>query len=115
MRNALMGLVALLALATCGWTVYRQVQTPPVSVTIGEEPEDVTYLCTETGEVTRGEWQPMPAVNPKTGRRTLVQGLYCSQCQSWYPAPPAEMANQSPRGPTCPKDGSSLTVEEPFE
>ncbi len=115
MRNVMIGLMALVAFATCGWTVYRQVQPPLVSVTIGEDPEEITYLCTETGEVSVGEWQPMPALNPKTGRKTLVQALYCSQCRAWYPAPPPEMAQQSPRGPACPKDGSSLTVEEPFE
>ncbi len=115
MRNLLIALFALIALATGGWTVYRQVQAPPTSVTIGEEPEEITYVCTETGDVSRGEWQPTPALNSRTGRKTLMQGLYCSQCRKWYPAPPPEMVNQQPRGPACPKDGSALTVEEPVD
>ena len=115
MRNVFVGLFLIAAIATGGWTVYRQVRTPPTSVVIGEEPEDITYICTETGDVSHGEWQVMPALNPKTGRKTLVQALYCSKCRNWYPAPPPEMVRQSPRGPTCPKDGSTLSVEEPFE
>lgn len=115
MKNVMIGLLALIALATSGWTVYRQFQKPSVSVTVGEDPDDITYICTESGDLTRGEWQPTPALSLKTGRKTLMQALYCAKCRSWYPAPPAEMAQQSPRGPACPKDGSSLTVEEPVE
>lgn len=115
MPKILIGLILVAAIATCGWTVYRQVQPTAVSVTIGEEPEEITFVCTETGEVSHGEWAPTPAMNPKTGRRTLMQGLYCSQCRKWYPAPPPEMAERSPRGPACPHDGSTLTVEEPVD
>lgn len=114
MRNIFVGLFVLIACATGGWTVYRQFQAVPVSLTLGEEPEDITYICTETHEVTRGEWQTMPALNSKTGRRTLVQALYCPQCGKWYPAPPPEMAQQSPRGPSCPNDGGSLTMDGPL-
>lgn len=114
MRNILFVLLALAAMGTGGWTVFRQLQSSPVSLTVGEEPEEITYICTETHTVSRGEWQTMPAVNPQTGRRTLVQALYCQQCGQWYPAPPPEMAQQSPRGPACPKDGATLGMEGPL-
>jgi hypothetical protein len=114
MRNLSIALLALLAVATGGWTVYRQVQSAPTSVTVGEEPEEVTFVCTETGAITRGDWQVSPALNPKTGRRTLMQALYCEKCNKWYPAPPPEMAQQSPRGPACPKDGEVLTMDGPL-
>lgn len=114
MRHILLGLFVLIACMTGGWTVYRQFQSAPVSLITGEESEDITYICTETHAVTRGEWEPMPALNPKTGRKTLVQALYCEKCSKWYPAPPPEMAQQMPRGPACPKDGAPLTMEGPL-
>ena len=114
MQKLLTGIVIL---AGCGWggyTVYQQTKSPPTSLIIGEESDEITYLCTETGAVSRGEWEPTPAKNPKTGRKTLVQGLYCSQCRKWYPAPPPEMAQQTPRGPTCPVDHSALSADGTF-
>ena len=97
-----------------GWTVYQQTRTAPVEIVIGEESDEITFLCTETGAVTRGPWAATPAVNPQTGRKTLQQGMYCSLCHKWYPAPPPEMARQTPRGPSCPVDNSALSTDGPL-
>jgi uncharacterized protein YbaR (Trm112 family) len=112
MRPLLLGFFLLIALGTGGWTVYHQFKAPETSLQVGEEPEEITYICTETQEISKGEWQDTPATNPKTGRRTLMQALYCHQCKKWYPAPPPEMARQSPRGPVCPKDGQTLHLTD---
>jgi len=69
----------------------------------GPEPSaEITFICRETGALSHGPRQPTPAINPQTGRATLVQALYCPECQKWHPAPPAEFAERMPRGPVCP-------------
>ena len=114
MQKLFFGFLILAGCGWGGWTVYQQTKSEPTSLIIGEESDEITYLCTETGEVSRGEWGVLPAVNPKTGRRTLVQGMYCAQCRKWFPAPPPEMAQVTPRGPSCPVDRSALSVDGPF-
>jgi hypothetical protein len=71
------------------------------------------YVCRETRKLSRGPRQATPAVNPKTGRETLVQALYCPKCRTWYPAPPAALAERMPGGPVCPKTGTPLLESEP--
>lgn len=114
MRNGLTLLFAVLVLGFGGWTIYSAFRSTPNEISLGDEPEEITYLCTETGAISRGEWQPMPALNPVIGKKTLVQALYCSKCKTWYKAPPAAMQQQSPRGPTCALDGSPLTTDGPL-
>jgi hypothetical protein len=114
MRNSLIAVVALIALGFGGWRVIQSMQSTPNEIVLGEEPEEITYLCLETGKLSLGEWQPMPALNPATGKKTLVQALYCEKCDKWYRAPPAAMAERSPRGPVCPVTGTGLAVEGPI-
>ena len=55
----------------------------------------------------------VPAVNPETGRRTLMPGLFCSDCMAWYPAPPVEQVNRQPGSALCPKTGTPLVADGP--
>lgn len=73
----------------------------------------MTYICTETKEVMTAAPQPTPAVNPKTGRRTLVAALYCSRCRKWYPAPPLDVLQRNPGAALCPKTGEPLSLDGP--
>ena len=114
MRNSFIVIPALLALGFGGWTVLRTFHSMPNEIVVGEEPEEITYLCLETGKVSEGAWQPTPALNPATGKKTLVQGLYCAKCNKWYRAPPPEMVERSPRGPSCPVTGDPLSMEGPL-
>ncbi len=111
-------LFILLAVIGCcglaGWTVYQQTKSTPVDISVAEDDADeITLLNPKTGEVTRVEWTPTPAIDPKTGERTLVQGLYCEKCDKWYPAPPREMAERLPGGPVCYYDQTRLTANGP--
>lgn len=54
-----------------------------------------------------------PAVNPQTGRRTLMPGLYCPQCKAWRPSPPLEVLQRDPQAHRCPKCQSPLTTDGP--
>jgi hypothetical protein len=54
-----------------------------------------------------------PAVNPETGRRTLMPGLYCPQCQAWHPTPPLEVLQRDPAARRCARCQSPLTANGP--
>ena len=107
-------LVAIVACGIAGWNVYRQAGSAAVEVTVGDESDEITLINTATGEVSRGEWIPTPAVDPRTGERTLAQALYCAKCAKWYPAPASEMAERFPGGPICYRDRTRLSVDGPL-
>jgi hypothetical protein len=73
----------------------------------------VVYVCTETREAFHLPSQPTPATNPKTGKPTLVQGLYCSKCDKWYPTPPLDAVGGNPGAITCPVHRSALVADGP--
>lgn len=111
--------IQLFVLGCCclaGWTVYQRTKSTPVEMSVAEDDEtdEITLLNPKTGEVTRVEWTPTPAVDSKTGERTLVQGLYCEKCNKWYPAPPREMAERLPGGPVCYYDQTRLSANGPL-
>ncbi|MGQ0636010.1 MAG: hypothetical protein ACT4QC_15475 [Planctomycetaceae bacterium] len=107
-------LTAVAAVAVAGglyFAVARMAGGPTAAA--GPPPaEEITYICRETKKLSRGPRQPTPAINPKTGRATLVQALYCPTCRKWYPAPPAALSERMPGGPVCPKTGTPLLETE---
>lgn len=52
-------------------------------------------------------------IHPDTGKPTLVPAAYCSQCQSWFPAPPFEVWQRNPKAVVCPKK-HALTLDGPW-
>lgn len=73
--------------------------------------QGVAYVCTETQAVVVDAPQPTPAVNPHTGRRTLVRGMYCDKCQEWFPVPPDA---RHPEGIRCRKHGTPMSLDGPL-
>jgi hypothetical protein len=73
----------------------------------------VTYVCSETGAVIAAPAQQEPALNPETGRRTLLRGVYCPQCAKWYRAPSPEHQSGNPRPLTCSVHNVPMTYEGP--
>lgn len=72
------------AVVLSGWGAYSWLARsgpPPVT---GNE---VTYVCLETREVIDGPAQDVPAINPKTGRRTLVRAVFSTRTNEWVPIP----------------------------
>lgn len=55
----------------------------------------------------------VPAVNASTGRRTLMPGLYCTQCKAWRPSPPLEVAQRTPAALRCPQCRGPMTADGP--
>jgi hypothetical protein len=108
----LVGMAMAAALLGAGWWGWRLWQAPPVPAA-AELPAEVTYVCLETGELSRGPRQATPAMNSKLGRATLVQALYCSRCRGWHRMPPAEVRQQMPGGPVCPTTRVPLVETAP--
>ena len=78
-------------------------------------PAHSVYVDTRTGQVVRAEHSvTLPAVNPGTGQRTLMPGLYCAECRKWYPAPPLEVRQRTPNAGQCPRHGTALTADGPL-
>jgi hypothetical protein len=78
-------------------------------------PAQSVYVDTRTGQVVRAEHSAaLPAVNPGTGKRTLMPGLYCAECRKWYPAPPLEVRQRTPNAGQCPRHGTALTADGPL-
>jgi hypothetical protein len=55
-----------------------------------------------------------PAVNPATGRRTLMPALYCGRCRAWRAAPPLEEAQRNPQARQCVQCRGPLSAEGPL-
>lgn len=71
---------------------------------------EVTFICLETHEIVVLPQTPTPAINPKTGRRTLVEARFCRKCQKWYPVSQSEGIGGQPAKCVCPVDGQALVV-----
>ncbi len=82
------GLGLLLGLTV--WLAGRTVSRWYAGQSAHETHAEVTYICLETKAVVRGAAQPEPALNPHTGRRTLVRAVYSAASQAWVAAPPEE-------------------------
>ena len=82
----------------------------------GDEPTaaHIVYLCRETQELITAPPQPTPAVNPKTGRATLVRGLYCDKCQRWHPVPPPDVHPGNPLSWPCPVHRRTMSPDGPI-
>jgi hypothetical protein len=76
------------ALVIAGWNVCSWIAGRRPAPVIGN---DVTYICLETKEIIEGPVQDLPALNPATGRKTLVPAVYSNLTKAWVPAPSEEV------------------------
>ena len=75
----------------------------------------MVYVDTVTKSATVMEIaEDFPAVQPRTGKRTLMPGMYCPKCNTWHPVPPPDQINRTPRATVCLKTGAPLTVDGPW-
>ena len=99
------------ALVIAGWCVYSWVagrRPAPVTGNV------VTYICLETRDVIEGPVQAVPAINPSTGRRTLVPAIYSNRTKEWIPAPSEEVLRRN-RQMLSQEDGDSPLAFAPPE
>jgi hypothetical protein len=104
--------VGLVAAGYCGVQWYSHSAEPAVGPAPATE---ITYVCRETKVLSRGPRVPTPAINPQTGRATLVQALYCPECRKWGPAPPPELRERFMTGPVCPVHRAGLLETGPAD
>jgi len=80
-----------------------------------DEVGETVYVDTETMQAMVGPTVvETPAVNPKTGKRTLMPALYCPTCRRWHPVPPVDQINRVPDATKCGKTGATLTADGPW-
>ncbi len=111
MRTIGLSLLFAIAVTLTGWAGWRWMgksRPPPVT---GLE---VTYVCLETREVFTGPVQEVPAVNPETGRKTLVPAVYSTKTNEWVPAPSEEFLRKNRRS-LAQADGASPLTFAPVE
>ena len=76
--------------------------------------ETVIYFDTETkAAVPSPPATEFPAVNSRTGKRTLMPAAWCSGCNAWHAAPPIEEVQRNPKALLCPKTGAKLNPKGP--
>lgn len=75
----------------------------------------MVYVDTVTKEATVMEIAAtFPAVQPLTGKRTLMPAMYCEKCAQWHAVPPPDQINRTPGAASCPKTGTPLTLDGPW-
>ena len=110
-RSIGLSVLFAVALITAGWPLYSWVAGRPPAPVTGN---DVTYICLETREVIEGPVQPVPALNPNTGRRTLVRAIYSNTTKEWVPAPSEEVLRRNVQA-LAQDDGTAPLAFEPPE
>jgi len=79
-----------------------------------DERREIMYVCRESGETFPLRAKATYEKHPRTGRLTLMPGLYCTKCGVWRASPPLDVLQQSPSARLCPKDGSPMSVAGPL-
>ena len=106
MRNLLLLLLAIVVLS--GTISCKDLSGDESAVA------DVVYLCRETNEMVTAPPQTTPAVNPRTGRPTLVRGLYCEKCRKWRAVPPRDVYAGNPLSWPCPRHRQPMSPDGPL-
>lgn len=78
-----------------------------------EELREIVHICRESGETFVLRATTSPEKHPRTGRFTLMPGLYCAKCREWRVSPSMEILQQDPSARLCPKDKTLMTIEGP--
>jgi uncharacterized protein YbaR (Trm112 family) len=66
------------------------------------------YLHRETGELLRVSKTDAGPVD----ETKYAPALYCPNCRTWYPAPPAAVRELQPLGPVCPVTQQPLRLTD---
>ncbi|MCA9121231.1 MAG: hypothetical protein H6822_21715 [Planctomycetaceae bacterium] len=98
-------LLPCISIAGCGGSEEATTNVVPRAVYV-DTLTMKAMVCDVEGEA--------PLVNPATGKRTLMPGLYCPKCQRWHPLPPLDQINRTPNATKCSKTGVELVADGPW-
>lgn len=79
-----------------------------------EPAPDPVYICSDTGKLVSLPFEPAPAINPDTGKRTLYLALYCDACQKWHSVPPPDVYRANPFSYPCPVHRQPMAATGPM-
>ncbi len=78
-----------------------------------EQRQNLVFVCRESGETFVMRAKNTTETHPRTGRPTLMPGLYCDQCQKWRASPPLSVLQQNPSASLCPIHKQPMTTDGP--
>ena len=105
--------LSIVGLMIAGRMLYPALAGDRFSPVRENELLEMVHLCSETGESFTLRAKESPAKNPRTGRFTLMPGLYCPKCREWRASPPLEVLQHNPSARLCPKDKTSMIKDGP--
>ncbi len=107
--------LALAGIVAGGWLISLQLQSADSSSPVlAEELATAVFVCRESGEIFVGKVRTTPAVHPKTGRPTLMPGLYAPDQQKWVAGPSFEELQRSTPEMKSAKTKTPLLREGPI-
>ena len=112
MRDYRIGL-SIAGLLIAGRMLYPAFAGDGSSPVRDEELQEIVYVCRESGETFPLRAKASPEKHPRTGRLTLMPGLYCAKCGVWRASPPLDVLQQDLSARLCPKDRTPMSVAGP--
>ena len=88
--------------------------SPRAEVEEDEPAPDPVYICRDSGRLVSMPFEPAPAVNPDTGKRTLYLALYCDTCKKWHAVPPPDVYRGNPFSYPCPVHHQPMAATGPM-
>jgi len=106
--------LALGGLLVAGRLLYPVLAGERSSPVRDEERQKFVFVCQESGEAFVKRAQNTVETHPRTGRPTLMPGLYCEQCQKWRASPPLSVLQQNPSASLCPTHKTPMASDGPL-
>lgn len=94
--------LALAGLLLAGRLLYPVLAGDRSAPVRDDERQMMVFVCQETGEAFALRASNTIETNPKTGKATLLPGLYCDECTKWRISPPLDVLQQNPSARNCP-------------
>ena len=107
-------LVICLVAVAIGTSVLYPILVPGSSAAPDSQLQEIVYIDTKSGELFLRRARTSPEINPDTGERTLIPGMYCAQCKAWKPVGPIETLQKNHSARNCPIHKTPLLREGPL-
>ena len=105
--------IAVLAVIVAAWMLYPMLLGGS-SVVADKDLQQIVHVDRETGKAFLVRARLSPEVNPETGKRTLIPGMYCEKCKAWKPVGPIELLQTQRSIHKCPTHKIPLLRDGPF-